>query len=71
MDSPAAPTAFFSQAGARLAATHQVGGRFFATLRAEGLITVSRSTVTVNEAPVWTTPRVGAVFGLDLGARFF
>jgi hypothetical protein len=70
VDAPAAPAGFFSQVGARIMATRDFA-RYFAALRADGLIMTSRSTVTLNQTRVWTTPRVGALFGLDLGAHFF
>ena len=71
VDVRASPAVYFSQVGARVMATHTVGDRFFAGARVEGLIMTSPSTVTLNTTPVWTTPRMGALFGMDLGATFF
>jgi len=31
---------------------------------------LSTWTVTLNQIAAWTTPRVGALIGLDVGARF-
>jgi len=71
VDRPLSPSGFFSQVGARLAATHDFGGRYFAGARVDGLVMVSPWTVTLNDQTAWTTPRVGAVIGLDFGANFF
>jgi hypothetical protein len=71
VDQRASPVGYFSQAGARVMATHSVGESFFATARVDGLIMVSPSTVMLNDVAVWTTPRICALLGFDLGARFF
>ena len=71
VNAPASPTGWFSQLGARVAATLDFGDRFFATARVDGLVMLSPWTVTLNDIAAWTTPRVGALIGLDLGARFF
>jgi hypothetical protein len=70
VDMPAAPSGLFSQVGARIAATRDFG-RYFAAARLDGLVTLSTWTVTLNQTAAWTTPRVGALVGLDFGARFF
>jgi hypothetical protein len=70
VDAPAAPSGLFSQAGARIAATLDFGGRYFAAARLDGLVMLSTWTVTLNQTATWTTPRVGALIGLDVGARF-
>jgi hypothetical protein len=69
VDAPASPTGTFSQVGARLAATRDLGGGYFAALRADGLVMLAPYTVTLNQAAAWTTPRVGALIGVDLGAH--
>jgi hypothetical protein len=71
VDQQASPTGFFSQVGARIAATHDITGRYFIAGRVDGLVMVSSSTVTLNQTVVWTTPRVGGVLGVDFGAHFF
>lgn len=71
VDAPASPHGWFGQAGARLAARRQLGDRFHMTARADGLVMISPWTVQVNTFPYWTTPRLGAVLGIDLGASFF
>jgi hypothetical protein len=70
VDAPASPIGWFSQVGGRLAATFDFAGRYFAAARVDGLVMPSTWTVTVNQLPVWTTPRVGALIGLDVGTRF-
>jgi hypothetical protein len=71
VDVPAQPAGLFSQLGARLAAELDLGDRFFASARVDGLVMLTSWTVTVNQTTAWTTPRVGALFGVDFGARFF
>jgi len=70
VDTPASPSGLFSQAGARLAATLDFGGRYFAAARLDGVVMLSTWTVTLNNTATWTTPRVGALIGVDVGARF-
>jgi hypothetical protein len=70
IDTPATPTGAFSQVGARVSATRDFGDRYFAAVRVDGLLMLSSWTVAVNEMDAWTTPRVGAAFGIDFGARF-
>ena len=70
VDVPASPVGWFSQVGARIAATRDFGDRTFATARVDGLVMLSPSQVTLNQAAVWTTPRVGALIGLDVGVHF-
>jgi len=71
VDAPRAPTGLGAQVGARVVATQQMGSRFFAALRAEGVFLPSRWTVTLNEIAVWSTPRLAALIGVDVGARIF
>jgi hypothetical protein len=71
VDAPASPTGVFSQVGARLAVTANLGGRYFVSGRVDGLVMLSTWTVTVNQATAWTTPRLGGLIGVDVGARFF
>jgi hypothetical protein len=71
VDKPLSPSGVFSQVGARVAATHDLGERYFVGARVDGLVMLSPWTVTLNDAVVWTTPRIGAVVGVDFGANFF
>jgi hypothetical protein len=71
VDEPASPTGWFSQVGARIALRQDFAERFFAAARVDGLVMLSPWTVTLRQAAAWTTPRVAALIGLDLGIRFF
>ena len=46
-------------------------GRFIVSVHADGLVMLSRWNVVLNDAVVWSVPRVGAVVGLDVALRFF
>jgi hypothetical protein len=70
VDAPSAPAGLFSQAGARIAATRDFGDRYFGAARVDALVMLGARNVTLNETVAWTTPRVGALLGLDFGARF-
>jgi hypothetical protein len=69
VDAPATARGWFSQVGARIAATRELG-RFFASARVDGLVMLSPWTVTLNDIPAWTTPRVAALIAADLGVSF-
>jgi hypothetical protein len=71
VDREESPVAWFSQLGARLAAAYDFSDRYFASARVDGLIMTAPVKVMLNDSLIWTTPRVGAVLGLDFGARFF
>lgn len=71
LDAPRTPSGLGAQVGARVVATQDFGGRYFAAVRAEGMVVLSRWSVTVNEISVWSTPRLAALFGVDVGARIF
>ena len=70
VDKAASPSGLFSQIGLRIAARHDFGTRFFAGARLDGLVAPALWRVTLNDAVAWTTPRVGAVVGLDVGINF-
>ncbi len=71
VDAPASALGLTGLVGVRLAATRALGGRLFLRARVEGLVTPLARTVMLNETPIWTTPRVAATAGLDLGALIF
>jgi hypothetical protein len=71
VDLPTSQAGLFAAVGARLAATRDFTRRFFVSARLDGLLMLSSWTVRLNETAVWTTPRVGALVGLDLGLHFF
>ena len=60
----------FGEVGMRLAATRELG-RFIVSVHADGLVMLSRWNVVLNDAVVWSVPRVGGVVGLDVALRFF
>ena len=46
-------------------------GRFMVSVHADGLVMLSRWNVVLNDAVVWSVPRIGGVVGLDVALRFF
>jgi hypothetical protein len=71
LDKPASPAGLFSQLGARIAARHDFGLRYFAAARLDGLVVLSPWTVTLNDTASWTTPRVSGLIGVDFGVNIF
>ena len=61
----------FGEVGMRLAGTRELGSRLMISVHADGLVTLSRWNVVLNDAVVWSVPRVGGVVGLDVAMRFF
>ena len=41
------------------------------SVHADGLVMLSRWNVVLNDAVVWSVPRIGGVVGLDVALRFF
>ena len=70
IDVPTTATAFMAQTGLRLAVTHSLGGRFVIAAHADGLALLTRGIVKLDSVPVWTTPRLGAALGADIGIQF-
>ncbi len=70
IDTPRSGSGPFLQAGLRLAATQPFWRRAFVSVRTEGLVTLTRSRVTLDQILVWTSPRFAGTLGLDLGVRF-
>jgi hypothetical protein len=64
------PTGFIAQAGPRLAATVGLGEQLLLTGHADALFLLTPWTVELNNTGIWTMPRLGAVLGIDLAARF-
>jgi hypothetical protein len=67
---PNSSWARFGEVGMRLAASRELG-RFMVGVHADGLVMLSRWNVVLNDAVVWSVPRVGVVVGLDVSLRFF
>jgi hypothetical protein len=70
VDLPATASGIFVESGLRLAVTQTLGDRALLVLHGDGLAVLSRAIVSIDSMPVWTTPRVAAALGLDLGVRF-
>jgi hypothetical protein len=70
VDVPRSASGVFVQSGARLGATQMVGRRVHLSVHVDGLVLLTRGVVTLDSMPVWTTPGVSALLGLDLGIRF-
>jgi hypothetical protein len=60
----------FGEIGVRVAATRELG-RFTVSVHADSLVMLSRWNVVLNDAVVWSVPRVGGVVGGDVALRFF
>lgn len=71
VDVASSPTGVFYQLGARLGARFDLGSRYFAGARVDGLWFPAPWTVEVNGVPMWTTPRLSALVGVDVGVIFF
>ena len=70
IDVPRTSAGIFVQTGARLAGQQMLGGRIHVVVHGDGLVLLTRGVVTLDSMPVWPTPRVSALFGLDVGIRF-
>ena len=68
--SPRTSWGTFGEVGARLAGTWELG-RFVVSVHADALVMLSRWNVVLNDAVVWSVPRVGGVVGADVALRFF
>jgi hypothetical protein len=58
------------QAGVRVAATLELGGPWSATAHIDALGLLTPCTVYLNQDGIWQMPRIGALVGIDLSARF-
>jgi hypothetical protein len=70
IDVPASPSGPIFQTGLRLALTQGLGSHAYLAARVEGLVNLTRWTVTLDQVPAWTAPWLAGAFGLDLGVRF-
>jgi hypothetical protein len=70
IEAPASRSGPFLQTGLRLGVMQPLGHHAFAAARAEGLVTLTRWQVTLDQALVWTSPRLAGTLGLDVGVRF-
>jgi hypothetical protein len=70
IDFPATSHGVVAQAGLRLAVTHMLGSHLQVGAHADSLALLTKGIVTLDGMPVWTTPRLAALFGADIGIRF-
>jgi hypothetical protein len=70
VDVPASRSGSIFLTGLRAGARQRLGSAAYLELRAEGLVNVTRWTVTLDQLPVWMAPRFVETLGLDLGAFF-
>ena len=70
VDEPRSPNGFMLQAGLRLAAQASVFGPLSVALHVDTLGVLTPSTVWLNNAEIWETPRLGASAGFDVLVRF-
>ena len=70
VDQPRSATGIVGQAGLRLAGTVKLGDRWFALAHVDALGLLTPYTVELNQVEQWKMPRLGALAGIDLSARF-
>ena len=70
VDNPRSLSGPILETGLRLALVQRLGRHLYVAARAEGLINVTRWRVTLDQNLVWTSPRLAATVGLDIGVRF-
>ncbi len=70
VDVPASPGGKSILTGLRLGAEERVGSSLFFAERLEGLVNLTRWTVTLDGIPVWKAPPLAGVVGVDVGAIF-
>jgi hypothetical protein len=58
------------EVGVRLGASVNLAKQLYLAGHAEGLLTLSRWTVTLDDVPVWSAPRFAEIVGVDFGVRF-
>ena len=71
IDAPRSESAALVQTGLRLALRQDLGRGAYVSARAEGLLNLTRWTVTLDQLGVWTSPRLAYLGGLDFGVLLF
>jgi hypothetical protein len=66
VDDARSPSSFVARAGLRLAFDQPLSEHLALGAHADGLATLTPRTVLLNEVPVWTTPNLGLMVGIDL-----
>jgi hypothetical protein len=57
------------ETGLRLAVLQHLGRRLYVAAQVEGMVNVTRWSVTLDQNLVWSAPRFAATVGLDMGVR--
>lgn len=70
IEQPRSPWGPILEAGLRLAVRQHLGHYLYLAARADGLINVTSSQVSLDQNLVWTSPRFAATIGIDFGVRF-
>jgi hypothetical protein len=70
VDRPAAPNGFVMQIGPRVGYSLPLGDYILLLGRVEALYLLTPWTVDLNHVAVWSTPRMSALAGIDVAARF-
>jgi len=69
VDIPASPWGSVVETGLRLAFTYPLGRHAFVAAQADGLVNVMIWRVTLDQVPVWTSPRFAGTMGINVGFR--
>jgi hypothetical protein len=70
VDRPASPSGFVAQLGPRLTYSFGLGNHILLLGHIESLYLLTPWTVDLNQLNVWTMPRISAIAGIDVAARF-
>jgi hypothetical protein len=70
VDVPASSSGVLIQTGLRLGVTYPLGRHAHVAAHVDGLALLNRGVVTLDSMAAWTTPRVAANLGVDVGVRF-
>jgi hypothetical protein len=70
VDKSQSPSGFVLQLGLRLAAALELGGPWSASAHIDALGLLTPYTVNLSQVGVWEMPRLGALVGIDVLARF-
>jgi hypothetical protein len=68
VDDARSPSSLFGKVGLRLAFDPWLSSRWTAGIHVDGLANLTPSTVSLNELPVWTTPTLTLIVGVDVAA---
>jgi hypothetical protein len=70
IDRPNSARLPFVEMGVRAGVVQSLGTRAFLSAHADGLVTLTRWTATLDRFQVWTSPRLAAAIALEGGVRF-